>query len=177
MLWSTVATAFSLSLHLSHTASTCDAWRRAGELVLFCGPTGLRPGGWQALWAISSTKDRATSLLVGWMNPGTLLPSVVCSLRQASCARSHGNQLFVGHYARHFIAAPILLRQRLTASGALLATSISYFGIVIIATRGAILGHSTFAQPLGRRVWRSLSTLHLESVLGHLIPVCRWILR
>ena len=67
MLWSTVATAFSLSLnYLSPlqlvTFATLVSW-------CFFALRLLSPGRWQAL-RTTSTKDCLTGLLVGWMNPG-----------------------------------------------------------------------------------------------------------
>ena len=93
----------------------------------------------------TSPKARATSLLVGWLNPGLYYLVLF-----AAYARLPAQEAMAINYSwgitLALLAAP-LLRQRLS-SGALLAACISYGGIVVIATRGAPLSLD-FAQPLG----------------------------
>jgi drug/metabolite transporter (DMT)-like permease len=142
MLWSTVATAFSLSLTYL-TPLQLVAWAVLVSWFFFAARL-LRPGGWQAL-CDTSTKDRVTSLLVGWMNPGLYYLVLFAAYDRLPAQEAMAINYSWG-ITLALIAAPIL-KQRLTAS-ALLATSISYFGIVIIATRGNPWSLD-FAQPLG----------------------------
>ena len=142
MLWSTVATAFSLSLQYLTplqlvTLATTVSWC----FFAFRLSSNER---WQAMRA-TSPKARATGLLVGWLNPGLYYLVLF-----AAYARLPAQEAMAINYSwgitLALLAAP-LLRQRLS-SGALLAACISYGGIVVIATRGAPLSLD-FAQPLG----------------------------
>ena len=142
MLWSTVATAFSLSLEYLTplqlvTLAAVVSW------CFFAAP--LRsPERWEILRATSS-KERITGLLMGWLNPGlyylVLFAAYDLLPAQEAMAINYSWGITLA-----LIAAP-LLRQRLTP-GALLAACISYGGIVVIATRGSPLSLD-FAQPLG----------------------------
>ena len=142
MLWSTVATAFSLSLKyltpvqlvtLAALVSWCFFASRLGS-----------PARWASLRATSS-KERITGLLMGWLNPGLYYLVLFAAYDQLPAQEAMAINYSWG-ITLALIAAP-LLRQRLTP-GALLAACISYSGIVVIATRGAPLSLD-FAQPLG----------------------------
>ena len=142
MLWSTVATAFSLSLGyltplqlvtLAAVVSWCFFATRLGS-----------PARWASLRATSS-KERITGLLMGWLNPGLYYLVLFAAYDQLPAQEAMAINYSWG-ITLALIAAP-LLRQRLTP-GALLAACISYSGIVVIATRGAPLSLE-FAQPLG----------------------------
>lgn len=142
MLWSTVATAFSLSLEyltplqlvtLAAVVSWCFFAARLGS-----------PARWASLQATSS-KERITGLLMGWLNPGLYYLVLFAAYDQLPAQEAMAINYSWG-ITLALIAAP-LLRQRLTP-GALLAACISYSGIVVIATRGSPLSLD-FAQPLG----------------------------
>jgi len=142
MLWSTVATAFSLSLEyltplqlvtLAAVVSWCFFAARLGS-----------PARWASLRATSS-KERITGLLMGWLNPGLYYLVLFAAYDQLPAQEAMAINYSWG-ITLALIAAP-LLRQRLTP-GALLAACISYSGIVVIATRGSPLSLD-FAQPLG----------------------------
>ena len=142
MLWSTVATAFSLSLEyltplqlvtLAALVSWCFFAARLGS-----------PARWASLRATSS-KERITGLLMGWLNPGLYYLVLFAAFDQLPAQEAMAINYSWG-ITLALIAAP-LLRQRLTP-GALLAACISYSGIVVIATRGSPLSLD-FAQPLG----------------------------
>ena len=142
MLWSTVATALSLSLGyltplqlvtLAAVVSWCFFAARLGS-----------PARWASLRATSS-KERITGLLMGWLNPGLYYLVLFAAYDQLPAQEAMAINYSWG-ITLALIAAP-LLRQRLTP-GALLAACISYSGIVVIATRGSPLSLD-FAQPLG----------------------------
>ena len=142
MLWSTVATAFSLSLnYLSPlqlvTFATLVSW-------CFFALRLLSPGRWQAL-RTTSTKDCLTGLLVGWMNPGLYYLVLFAAYDRLPAQEAMAINYSWG-ITLALLAAP-LLKQKLTL-GALFAAGISYVGIVVIATRWAPLSLD-LAQPLG----------------------------
>ena len=142
MLWSTVATAFSLSLgYLTPlqlvTLAAVVSW-------CFFAIRLRSPKRWSALRATSS-KERITGLLMGWLNPGLYYLVLFAAYDQLPAQEAMAINYSWG-ITLALIAAP-LLRQRLTP-GALLAACISYSGIVVIATRGSPLSLD-FAQPLG----------------------------
>ena len=142
MLWSTVATAFSLSLeYLSPlqlvTLATIVSW-------CFFAVRLSSPERWRNLQA-TSPKARAIGLLVGWLNPGFYYLVLFAAYDRLPAQEAMAINYSWG-ITLALLAAP-LLRQRLS-SGALLAACISYSGIVVIATRGAPLSLD-FAQPLG----------------------------
>ena len=142
MLWSTVATAFSLSLQYLTplqlvTLATFFSW-------CFFAIRLSAPERWSAL-RVTSSKARATGLLVGWLNPGLYYLVLFAAYDRLPAQEAMAINYSWG-ITLALLAAP-LLRQRLS-SGALLAACISYIGIVVIATRGAPLSLD-FAQPLG----------------------------
>ena len=142
MLWSTVATAFSLSLQYLTplqlvTLATVISW-------CFFAIRLSAPERRSAL-RVTSSKARATGLLVGWLNPGLYYLVLFAAYDRLPAQEAMAINYSWG-ITLALLAAP-LLRQRLS-SGALLAACISYGGIVVIATRGAPLSLD-FAQPLG----------------------------
>ena len=142
MLWSTVATAFSLSLQYLTplqlvTLATFFSW-------CFFAIRLSAPERWSAL-RVTSSKARATGLLVGWLNPGLYYLVLFAAYDRLPAQEAMAINYSWG-ITLALLAAP-LLRQRLSL-GALLAACISYSGIVVIATRGAPLSLE-FAQPLG----------------------------
>ena len=142
MLWSTVATAFNLSLQYLTplqlvTLATFFSW-------CFFAIRLSAPERWSAL-RVTSSKARATGLLVGWLNPGLYYLVLFAAYDRLPAQEAMAINYSWG-ITLALLAAP-LLRQRLS-SGALLAACISYSGIVVIATRGAPLSLD-FAQPLG----------------------------
>ena len=142
MLWSTVATAFSLSLQyltpLQLVAlATVTSW-------CFFAIRLSAPERWSAP-RVTSSKARATGLLVGWLNPGLYYLVLFAAYDRLPAQEAMAINYSWG-ITLALLAVP-LLRQRLS-SGALLAACISYSGIVVIATRGAPLSLD-FAQPLG----------------------------
>jgi drug/metabolite transporter (DMT)-like permease len=142
MLWSTVATAFSLSLEYLTplqlvTLATIVSW-------CFFAVRLSSPERWRNLQA-TSPKARATGLLVGWLNPGLYYLVLFAAYDRLPAQEAMAINYSWG-ITLALLAAP-LLHQRLS-SGALLAACISYSGIVVIATRGAPLSLD-FAQPLG----------------------------
>lgn len=142
MLWSTVATAFSLSLQYLTalqlvTLATVVSW-------CFFAIRLSAPERRSAL-RVTSSKARATGLLVGWLNPGLYYLVLFAAYDRLPAQEAMAINYSWG-ITLALLAAP-LLRQRLSA-GALLAACISYGGILVIATRGAPLSLD-FAQPLG----------------------------
>ena len=142
MLWSTVATAFSLSLkYLTPlqlvTLATAVSWCFFAIRL----SSAERRGALRA----ASHKARATGLVVGWLNPGLYYLVLFAAYDQLPAQEAMAINYSWG-ITLALLAAP-LLRQRLS-SGALLSACISYSGIVVIATRGAPLSLE-FAQPLG----------------------------
>ncbi len=115
----------------------------SGELVLFRHSTVA--AGAVADLRNTSPKQGITSLLVGWMNPGLYYLVLFAAYDRLPAQEAMAINYSWG-ITLAVIAAPIL-KQRLTAS-ALFATGISYFGIVIIATRGSPWSLD-LAQPLG----------------------------
>ena len=155
MLWSTVATAFSLSLQYLTplqlvTLATVVSW-------CFFAIRLSAPERQSALW-VTSSKARATGLLVGWLNPGLYYLVLFAAYDRLPAQEAMAINYSWG-ITLALLAAP-LLRQRLSA-GALLAACISYSGILVIATRGAPLSLD-FAQPLGVGLaLLSLSLIHI----------------
>ena len=142
MLWSTVATAFSLSLQYLTalqlvTLATVVSW-------CFFAIRLSAPERRSAL-RVTSSKARATGLLVGWLNPGLYYLVLFAAYDRLPAQEAMAINYSWG-ITLALLAAP-LLRQHLSA-GALLAACISYGGILVIATRGAPLSLD-FAQPLG----------------------------
>ena len=142
MLWSTVATAFSISLRyltplqlvaLASAVSWC-----------FLSLRLLQPARWQALRA-TAMRDRLFGLAMGWLNPALYYLVLFAAYDRLPAQEAMAINYSWG-ITLALLAAP-LLRQRLS-SGALLAACMRYGGIVVIATRGAPLSLD-FAQPLG----------------------------
>lgn len=142
MLWSTVATAFSLSLeYLTPLQLVALA---AGVSWSFFAVRLFSPERWHALQATSS-KERIIGLFIGWLNPGLYYLVLFAAYDRLPAQEAMAINYSWG-ITLALIAAP-LLRQRLTP-WALFAACISYSGIVVIATRGMPLSLD-FAQPLG----------------------------
>ena len=142
MLWSTVATAFSLSLRYLTplqlvTLATGVSW---GFFAI-----RLRSPERQNALRTTPGKQRAMCLFVGWLNPGLYYLVLFAAYDQLPAQEAMAINYSWG-ITLALIAAP-LLRQRLTL-GALLSACVSYGGIVVIATRGAPLSLD-LAQPLG----------------------------
>ena len=142
MLWSTVATAFSLSLQYLTplqlvTLATVISWC---FFAIRLSATERR-----SALRVTSYKARATALLVGWLNPGLYYLVLFAAYDRLPAQEAMAINYSWG-ITLALLAAP-LLRQHLSA-GALLAACISYGGISVIATRGAPLSLD-FAQPLG----------------------------
>ena len=142
MLWSTVATAFSLSLRYLTplqlvTLATGVSW---GFFAI-----RLRSPERQNALRTTPGKQRAMCLFVGWLNPGLYYLVLFAAYDQLPAQEAMAINYSWG-ITLALIAAP-LLQQRLTL-GALLSACISYGGIVVIATRGAPLSLD-LAQPLG----------------------------
>ena len=142
MLWSTVATAFSLSLQYLTplqlvTLATVISW------CFFA--IRLRAPERRSALRVTSSKARATGLLIGWLNPGLYYLVLFAAYDRLPAQEAMAINYSWG-ITLALLAAP-LLRQHLSA-GALLAACISYGGILVIATRGAPLSLD-FAQPLG----------------------------
>ena len=142
MLWSTVATAFSLSLRYLTplqlvTLATGISW------VFFA--IRLRSSERQNALRATPGRQRAMCLFVGWLNPGLYYLVLFAAYDQLPAQEAMAINYSWG-ITLALIAAP-LLQQRLTL-GALLSACISYGGIVVIATRGAPLSLD-LAQPLG----------------------------
>ena len=142
LLWSTVATAFSLSLEywtplqlvtIAATVSWCLFALRLTSQTR------------RAMLGATRQKERVAALAVGWMNPGLYYLVLFAAYDQLPAQEAMAINYSWG-ITLALMAAP-LLQQRLTL-GALLSACISYGGIVVIATRGAPLSLD-LAQPLG----------------------------
>jgi drug/metabolite transporter (DMT)-like permease len=142
LLWSTVATAFSLTLdYLSPlqlvTLATMFSW--CFFVIRLMQPTRL------AALRDTSWTQRGIGLLTGWLNPGGYYLVLFAAYDRLPAQEAMAINYSWG-ITLALIAAPIL-KHRLTA-GALGAACISYLGIVVIATRGAPLALE-LAQPIG----------------------------
>ena len=142
LLWSTVATAFSLSLaywtplQLVTIAASVSWCLFALRLTSRARRAALRA---------TQFKDRLAALAVGWMNPGLYYLVLFAAYDRLPAQEAMAINYSWG-ITLALIAAP-LLRQKLTL-GALLATTISYGGIIVIATRG-VPWSLELAQPVG----------------------------
>lgn len=142
MLWSTVATAFSISLRYLTplqlvTLASAVSW-------CFLSLRLLQPARWQALRA-TAMRERLLALAVGWLNPGLYYLVLFAAYDRLPAQEAMAINYSWG-ITLALIAAP-LLGQKLTLHS-LLTSGISYFGIIIIATRGEP-GALNFAQPDG----------------------------
>ena len=142
MLWSTVATAFSISLRyltplqlvaLASAVSWC-----------FLSLRLLQPARWQALRA-TAMRDRLFGLAMGWLNPALYYLVLFAAYDRLPAQEAMAINYSWG-ITLALIAAP-LLGQKLSLYS-LLTSGISYFGIVVIATRGEQEALN-FAQPEG----------------------------
>jgi drug/metabolite transporter (DMT)-like permease len=142
MLWSTVATAFSISLRyltplqlvaLASAVSWC-----------FLSLRLLQPARWQALRA-TAMRDRLFGLAMGWLNPALYYLVLFAAYDRLPAQEAMAINYSWG-ITLALIAAP-LLGQKLNLYS-LLTSGISYFGIVVIATRGEPEALN-FAQPEG----------------------------
>lgn len=142
MLWSTVATAFSISLRyltplqlvaLASAVSWC-----------FLSLRLLKPARWQALRA-TAMRDRLFGLAMGWLNPALYYLVLFAAYDRLPAQEAMAINYSWG-ITLALIAAP-LLGQKLNLYS-LLTSGISYFGIVVIATRGEPEALN-FAQPEG----------------------------
>jgi len=142
MLWSTVATAFSISLRyltplqlvaLASAVSWC-----------FLSLRLLQPARWQALRA-TAMRDRLFGLAMGWLNPALYYLVLFAAYDRLPAQEAMAINYSWG-ITLALIAAP-LLGQKLSLYS-LLTSGISYFGIVVIATRGEPEALN-FAQPEG----------------------------
>jgi drug/metabolite transporter (DMT)-like permease len=142
MLWSTVATAFSISLRyltplqlvaLASAVSWC-----------FLSLKLLQPARWQALRA-TAMRDRLFGLAMGWLNPALYYLVLFAAYDRLPAQEAMAINYSWG-ITLALIAAP-LLGQKLSLYS-LLTSGISYFGIVVIATRGEPEALN-FAQPEG----------------------------
>ncbi len=142
LCWSTVATAFKLSLvHLSPAqlllVASLVSWLFLGAVLAFSGK-------WHLLWE-GAPRDYLHSLALGCINP--LLYYLVLFRAYDLLPAQEAQALnYTWALTMALLAAP-LLRHRLRA-GELLAAGISYCGVVVIATRGQLLSLE-FANPLG----------------------------
>ena len=142
LLWSTVATAFSLSLEywtplelvtIAASVSWClFAWRLTSRTR-------------RAALRATPFKDRLAALAVGWMNPGLYYLVLFAAYDRLPAQEAMAINYSWG-ITLALIAAP-LLGQKLTLA-ALAATAVSYTGIVIIATHGAPMSLE-LARPVG----------------------------
>ena len=142
MLWSTVATAFSLSLRYLTplqlvTVATAVSW-------CFLMIRVIRPEQRRALAGLTP-RAKLACLLIGWVNPGLYYLVLFAAYDQLPAQEAMAINYSWG-ITLALVAAP-LLKQRLTL-GALLAACVSYAGIIIIATRGEPFSMN-FAQPVG----------------------------
>ena len=142
MLWGTVATAFSISLRyltplqlvaLASAVSWC-----------FLSLRLLQPARWQALRA-TAMRDRLFGLAMGWLNPALYYLVLFAAYDRLPAQEAMAINYSWG-ITLALIAAP-LLGQKLSLYS-LLTSGISYFGIVVIATRGEPEALN-FAQPEG----------------------------
>ena len=142
LLWSTVATAFSLSLEywtplqlvtIAATVSWCLFALRLTSQTR------------RAMLGATRQKERVAALAVGWMNPGLYYLVLFAAYDQLPAQEAMAINYSWG-ITLALIAAP-LLGQKLTLS-ALFATTVSYGGIVVIATRG-VPWSLELAQPVG----------------------------
>jgi drug/metabolite transporter (DMT)-like permease len=142
LCWSTVATAFKLSLaHLSPAqlllVASLVSW-------LFLGAVLALGGKWHLLWE-GAPRDYLHSLALGCINP--LLYYLVLFRAYDLLPAQEAQALnYTWALTMALLAAP-LLHHRLRP-GELLAAGISYCGVVVIATRGQLLSLE-FANPTG----------------------------
>ena len=142
VLWSTVATAFSLSLEYLTplqlvTIAATVSW-------FFFAVRSFSKEKWQRLSA-THYRERLQGLMMGWLNPGLYYLVLFAAYDRLPAQEAMAINYSWG-ITLALIAAP-LLRQKLNLA-ALLAVAVSYAGIIVIATRGAPLTLD-LAQPIG----------------------------
>ena len=142
LLWSTVATAFSLSLAYWTPLQLVTI---AASVSWFLFALRLTSRARRAALRATQFKDRLAALTVGWMNPGLYYLVLFAAYDRLPAQEAMAINYSWG-IKLALIATP-LLRQKLTL-GALLATTISYGGIIVIATRG-VPWSLELAQPVG----------------------------
>ena len=150
-LWSTVATAFSVSLdYLTPLQlvliASCVSW------CFFCVRL-VKPRRRDALLK-SSTPERIKCLTLGLINPGVYYLILFSAYDQLPTQEAMAINYSWG-ITMALLAVP-LLKQTISGFG-LSATGVSYLGVLIIATRGAPASLQ-FAQPTGATL-AILSTL------------------
>ncbi|MBL6700050.1 MAG: DMT family transporter [Luminiphilus sp.] len=142
MLWSTVATAFSISLRYLTPLQLVALASAVGWC--FLSLRLLQPARWQALRA-TAMRDRLFGLAMGWLNPALYYLVLFAAYDRLPAQEAMAINYSWG-ITLALIAAP-LLGQKLSLYS-LLTSGISYFGIVVIATRGEPEALN-FAQPEG----------------------------
>ncbi|MBL6897893.1 MAG: DMT family transporter [Luminiphilus sp.] len=142
MLWSTVATAFSISLRYLTPLQLVALASAVGWC--FLSLRLLQPARWQALRA-TAMRDRLFGLAMGWLNPALYYLVLFAAYDRLPAQEAMAINYSWG-ITLALIAAP-LLGQKLSLYS-LLTCGISYFGIVVIATRGEPEALN-FAQPEG----------------------------
>lgn len=141
-LWSTVATAFKLSLnHLSPLALVTLASALSWLFFVLLLTLTQR---WPELRSLTG-RDKLTGLLIGWLNPG-LYYLVLFAAYERLPAQEAMALNYTWALTLPLLAAP-LLRQSI-APREMLAALISYLGVFCIATRGQVT-ELAFANPAG----------------------------
>ncbi len=142
LLWSTVATAFSLSLEYWTPLQLVTIAASVSWCLLALRLISSKR--WKALLA-TRHKQRLIAFAIGWMNPGLYYMVLFAAYDQLPAQEAMAINYSWG-ITLALIAVP-LLGQKLRIR-ALLATTISYGGIIVIATRGAPWSLE-LAQPVG----------------------------
>lgn len=142
LLWSTVASAFKISLrHLDHIQLLCFS-TLVSTLVLFA--VLAAQGKLQSLRTLAA-RDLGRSALLGLLNP-LLYYLILFKAYDLLPAQEAQPLNYTWAITLALLSIP-LLGQRITARD-FLAMGVSYGGVLTICTRGDILGMS-FADPLG----------------------------
>lgn len=142
MLWSTVATAFKLSLGELSPLQLMLVACATSVLVLACILTLQRR--WQAVIALSP-RQYLISVLMGLLNP-VLYYLVLFEAFDRLPAQEAQPLNYTWALTLTYLSVP-LLGQKLSRSD-LLAGLVCYSGVVVIATRGDLLGLE-FSDPIG----------------------------
>ncbi len=142
LLWSTVASAFKISLRYLDPAQLL-LYANLASLLALGGLLGAQ-GKWGLLFT-GSLRDYLRSLVLGLLNP-FFYYLVLFKAYDLLPAQEAQPLNYTWAIALGLLSVP-LLKQRLTPAD-ILATAVSYTGVVIISTRGDILG-LRFSDPLG----------------------------